>query len=498
VTHAIIVILACLGIAQTTQEQALPAHFAYLDSVLTRNLTEIAAGRRSAAQMKQEFTEIEAKYKAWAEKDRRLIPVRRLAYAFSLDAEREGDSLAHSLSGTCSTSLDAKAYIIQAIDSGRLDPMRMLAYGRALKATDGDRYASVLRDLIARFPSSPAAMHALAGLAEDAASTAEKRSLLERIQTDFASLARHQRSDLTVANRRQPAAVYNRVMRDLFGIYLMNGDEAKATALADQMAAANPDDDAWAATRYIQAGIAKAKEYGPDVILSDPRVIDQARAQLLLWQARRATYQRVLTTKAYDAIVRMAAEAPADVWNAEARALGAKLQKTDRQVDEDIWRVQTSDLDPFTPFDLSTYDSRTLKLSELRGKVVLVSFWFPTCQGCVEEMPNFQHIVEKYAKTGKFAIVAINVVPDQDDAVLPMFARMHYTFTPLKAPSQTWQMETYGVGGAPWNYLLDGSGRPIYAGFTAASPAEREALERRIDWVMAHLLDISKAKHRDE
>lgn len=57
---------------------------------------------------------------------------------------------------------------------------------------------------------------------------------------------------------------------------------------------------------------------------------------------------------------------------------GTTLGKSAKQVDAEIWTRQLAKAEPFKDFDLSKLGSQEhVKLSDLRGKVVLVDFWFP-------------------------------------------------------------------------------------------------------------------------
>ena len=48
-------------------------------------------------------------------------------------------------------------------------------------------------------------------------------------------------------------------------------------------------------------------------------------------------------------------------------------------------------------FELTNYDTgKPVKLSDYRGKVVLVNFFFPTCHTCRGEFPFLQKIHEEY------------------------------------------------------------------------------------------------------
>ncbi len=58
-------------------------------------------------------------------------------------------------------------------------------------------------------------------------------------------------------------------------------------------------------------------------------------------------------------------------------------------------------------FELQTLDGRTVKLSDLRGKAVVVNFWATWCQPCKLEMPWFEELYQQYRSQG-LEILGIN------------------------------------------------------------------------------------------
>jgi cytochrome c biogenesis protein CcmG/thiol:disulfide interchange protein DsbE len=67
---------------------------------------------------------------------------------------------------------------------------------------------------------------------------------------------------------------------------------------------------------------------------------------------------------------------------------------------------------PAPDFALKSLDGRTVKLSELRGKAVVLNFWATWCEPCKIEMPWFVELNNKYKAQG-LELVGINV----DDSV---------------------------------------------------------------------------------
>jgi thiol-disulfide isomerase/thioredoxin len=64
-------------------------------------------------------------------------------------------------------------------------------------------------------------------------------------------------------------------------------------------------------------------------------------------------------------------------------------------------------------FDLPTLDGRRVKLSDFRGKAVLLNFWATWCPPCKIEMPWFEELQKQYGKDG---LVVLGVAMDDTEA----------------------------------------------------------------------------------
>ena len=72
----------------------------------------------------------------------------------------------------------------------------------------------------------------------------------------------------------------------------------------------------------------------------------------------------------------------------------------------DVKGVQARD------FDLATLDGRRVKLSDFRGKAVLLNFWATWCPPCKIEMPWFVDLQKQYGKDG---LVVLGVAMDDTE-----------------------------------------------------------------------------------
>jgi len=110
------------------------------------------------------------------------------------------------------------------------------------------------------------------------------------------------------------------------------------------------------------------------------------------------------------------------------------------------------------PFELLDLEGRTRSLSDFLAESTLVSFFFPTCGACNQEMPYFQQFYEKYRDHG-FQVVAVNVIPEQDELV-PQWKDNHgFTFPVLVGANTNTLIENYRLTSTPLSFLLDSEGR---------------------------------------
>ena len=62
--------------------------------------------------------------------------------------------------------------------------------------------------------------------------------------------------------------------------------------------------------------------------------------------------------------------------------------------------------DPAPDFEITLYGTETrqagetLRLSDLKGKPVVLNFWFPSCPPCVAEMPEFERVFQNHKSYG--------------------------------------------------------------------------------------------------
>ncbi len=124
-------------------------------------------------------------------------------------------------------------------------------------------------------------------------------------------------------------------------------------------------------------------------------------------------------------------------------------------------------------FTLKTVEGKTIRLSDLRGKkVVLVNFWATWCPPCRLEMPTMQQIYAEYKRRG-FEILAINVDADATQEIRDFVKELRLTFPVLLDP----RMEVarrYRVRALPASVLINRKGVIRHIGLGYRTWTEKE------------------------
>jgi thiol-disulfide isomerase/thioredoxin len=104
--------------------------------------------------------------------------------------------------------------------------------------------------------------------------------------------------------------------------------------------------------------------------------------------------------------------------------------------------------------------SGKLNLEQLKGKVVLLEFWFKNCGPCIAAVPELNGLKNKYNGL-PFELIGINAEDTQKDA-LWFVEKRKVSYTTVYEGNET--AKIYGISGYPTTVLLDKKGIVLYAG----------------------------------
>ena len=123
--------------------------------------------------------------------------------------------------------------------------------------------------------------------------------------------------------------------------------------------------------------------------------------------------------------------------------------------------------------ELNDLNGKPYKLSDYKGKAVLISFWASWCRPCIEEMPSLVKLKEKYKDN--LEILAINV--REDKATIEKFTNSMNINFPLLQDLDSSAVENWKVYVYPSNFLIDNTGKLRFAATGAMDWQERKREE---------------------
>ena len=136
---------------------------------------------------------------------------------------------------------------------------------------------------------------------------------------------------------------------------------------------------------------------------------------------------------------------------------------------------------PLPDFSLPDLSGAEVRLSDHRGKVVLVHIWATWCPPCVAEMPSMEALYQKLSRDS-FEILAVSVDVQGRQAVAPFIEKYKLTFPALLDPDATISLP-YGTTGVPESLIVDRDGvlvRKIIGPIDWTSPAAVRSLSRMV------------------
>jgi tetratricopeptide (TPR) repeat protein len=137
----------------------------------------------------------------------------------------------------------------------------------------------------------------------------------------------------------------------------------------------------------------------------------------------------------------------------------AKLKEVDRdRRKERILAERIAAPNPLMNFDLKALDGKRVALDSLKGKILVINFWGIWCGWCVQELPEYQKLYEKFASDPDVVILTIDNDPNPDD-VPPWIAQKKYTFPVLIDDGY---VDKAGLRAFPTTWFVDAQGRKVF------------------------------------
>lgn len=175
-------------------------------------------------------------------------------------------------------------------------------------------------------------------------------------------------------------------------------------------------------------------------------------------------------------------EAAAAAWKTKIEGLRKELD-TAQDVPEDIvrmrkahaeqetktkeffarWRTGKEKAPDFTAYDMA---GKKVKLSDYRGKVVVLDFWASWCGPCKASMPHAQEVATTYAKQG-VVVLASGTSDKRADFEKYVkenkekYPNLIWTHDKAERGDERASKALYGVLGIPTQFIIDRKGRVV-------------------------------------
>jgi thiol-disulfide isomerase/thioredoxin len=348
------------------------------------------------------------------------------------------------------------------------------AFENALLFKDGDpaKYDSLMLNVAYHFPDSDRGAEALCYLADLPFNANEKNAYYETLYKMFS---------------KQQTPWFKAGMRDYYN-YLLNTSPEKAFDLALRMVLEIKINRGYwkqkliVAREFVEAGKlldenkpAEAAAILNQIDLGNSKnngIMIDAEETLILFKAR-ASYAGNKIRQAYDSLAVYYSKSPSDKVHQTLLNYAEKLGIDSNKVDTDIWKIRNDAAWKETDFTLQNFaDHKQVSLSDYRGKVVLLTYWFPNCGPCRKEFPYFEATIKKF-NNKNIAYLAINILNQEDDYVIPLVKNSGYSFVALRDDPNKAKGNLPNVQSVPENFLIDQRGRVIFSDFQIDYKNER-------------------------
>ncbi len=127
---------------------------------------------------------------------------------------------------------------------------------------------------------------------------------------------------------------------------------------------------------------------------------------------------------------------------------------------------------PAPDFSLASLDGKTLKLSDYRGKAVLLNFWATWCEPCKIEMPWFVQLQQQYGPQG-LQVLGV-AMDDTDPKEITAFTHKMGVNYPVVVGKEAVGDQYGGIPYLPSTFYIDRDGKVIDRVYGLVSRSEIE------------------------
>ena len=113
---------------------------------------------------------------------------------------------------------------------------------------------------------------------------------------------------------------------------------------------------------------------------------------------------------------------------------------------------------PAPEFSARNIAGERIAMSALRGKVVVLNFWFIGCPPCMSEMPRLNSLKSQFA--GREDVVFLSMTPDRLSSVQRFNEKERFDYTHIAEAEPA--MKLFNFTGFPKNIVINKEGKIVY------------------------------------
>ncbi len=132
----------------------------------------------------------------------------------------------------------------------------------------------------------------------------------------------------------------------------------------------------------------------------------------------------------------------------EEELLKRKMDQKKEDEAHPLYNTEASD------FNVKDIDGNDYSLKDLKGKIVVLNFWFTTCNPCIKEMPHLNQLVEDYKNKN---VVFLSFADDELSKIKSFLAKKQFDYKTIVADEEI--LKAYQIKSYPNNVVIDQSGK---------------------------------------
>jgi tetratricopeptide (TPR) repeat protein len=346
----------------------------------------------------------------------------------------------------------AQEILEKVVELSPLDPDALAGYALRVGESDPELYRQLTEEFLIRFRENIAGADLISRMAALEGNLAARIAALERLKA------------LYPPNESEVTEWYTRFLFDAYN----RSDPTSALALAQEMTRLMPVRsvarmDWLGCVQYAQSLILARSLLGRRSYAEATDVLNEVQPPYLVSPDPQATLQAEVaaasgkSSRAYEILVKAMAAQPSDVLRPVLMKYNSKPAAL---VEEEIWTARLKKASKVKDFELAALrDGQKIRLTNYRGRVVLLNFWHPDDRVSREEFPYLQKMLQKYGPQG-LTIITINTKPEERAIAAVLMKR--YDFIALGAPDGAWAEKNYRVVRTPASILVDPQGRALF------------------------------------